>query len=81
LDSEPPPVGRLKLIGGGSEGFATGGEGLGFEVHVYLDADAYAAAGGGQFVEVNVADFGFVTVDQAKGGVLGGVEFGGEPRP
>ena len=44
-------------------------------------ADAHAAAGGGQLVEVNVADFGFVAVDQAKGGVFGGVEFGDEPRP
>ena len=72
---------REKSVGAGGEGGAAGGEGLRFELHVYLDADAHAAAYVGQLVEVNVADFGFVAVDQAKGGVLGGVEFGDEPRP
>ena len=68
-------------VGVGVEGFAAGGEGLRFEVHVNLDADAHAATGVGQLVEVNVAEFPFMAVDQAKGGVVGGVEFGDEPRP
>jgi len=63
------------------DGFAAGREGLRLEVHVNLDADAHATADVGQLVEVNVAGFHFMAVDQAKGGVVGGVEFGDEAPP